>query len=454
MIKKIEKTLTSIIRFLDYLIFVFIFPFCLVGLLFTIPWVLKQRRLWKQSAKGSRRALILNRYTVGKITQRGYAHLIPFQNPVLDWLGFFDPANALKTEIEITNDLYLITLKSPNIIRSLEKTGFVATSTIFREIFALYKTTSYCVKERIGVLRAYNHNYQALQAWMVSGFIKIPFMVEIRGNYELIRRLTGKTFYFKKLKRLPILKFFARITMNWLLGLPLRHAVRVLGRNKCTYEHAFALGAPLERLSLLRISNFSSAFNAYDPKQPPVNPAQYPYILFVGRLAEINLPLDVLDAFDIAAAHLPEYRLVMIGDGAIRDAVELKKERSEYKDRIVLMGACPSDIVLNWTVHATEAICPFSGSTLAEALLCGIPVIAYDFAGHPEVVIDDYSGFLVPFRNIKALAEKMIYVAHNVEEAKIVGGRGRELARVAYDKEKIREKESVYYTEALTDSKK
>jgi colanic acid/amylovoran biosynthesis glycosyltransferase len=234
--------------------------------------------------------------------------------------------------------------------------------------------------------------------------------------------------------------------------LPLRHARHVLGRNKTCYEHAFALGVPPERLSVLKISNFNAAFNSYDPEQPPAEVMNYRYILFVGRFSDIKFPLDVIDAFDIAAPHLPEFRLVMIGDGAIRDAVEQRKERSEYKDRIVLMGACPSEIVLNWTVHATQAICPFSGSTLAEALLCGIPVIAYDVAGHPEVVIDDYTGFLVPFRNIEALAEKMIYVVQNFEEAKVVAGRGHELASVAYDKEKIREKESLYYREALTDS--
>jgi glycosyltransferase involved in cell wall biosynthesis len=432
MIKKIEKALTSIIRILDYLIFVFVFPFCLVGLLFTIPWILKQRRIWNQSAKGSRRALVLSRFTLEKVKKRGYEHLLPFQNPSLEWLGFLDPANALNTRIEITNDLYLVTCKSPNIIRFLKKTGLIATSTIFRD--------------------AYNHHYQALEACLVSGFIKIPFMVEMRGNYELIRRLTGKTFYFRKLKRLPIIKFFARIATNWLLGLPLRHAVRVLGRNKCSYEHAFALGAPVERLSLLRINNFNAAFNSYNPAQPPATPAKYPYILLVGRLAKIKYPLDAIAAFDLAASHLPEYHLVIIGDGPIRHDVEQRKERSENKDRIVLMGACPSNIVLNWTAHANVAICPYSGSTLVEAMLCGIPVVAYDIENHAETVIDDYTGFLVPFRNIEALAEKMIYVIRNYEEARIVGMRGRELARVAFDKDKISEKESMYYMQALTDS--
>jgi glycosyltransferase involved in cell wall biosynthesis len=226
----------------------------------------------------------------------------------------------------------------------------------------------------------------------------------------------------------------------------------VLGRDKCTYEHALALGTPTNKLSLLRISNFNAAFNSYNPEQLPAKPAEYPYLLLVGRLVEIKYPLDVLAAFDLAAPHLPEYRLVIIGDGALRDDVEQRKELSEYKDRIVLLGACSSDIVFNWTAHATVAICPFSGSTVAEAMLCGKPIISYFAFGHPELIIGDYNGYIVPFRNIEALAEKIVHVVRNYEEARIVGMRSRELARVVLDIDKIREKESMYYRQALTDS--
>ena len=95
------------------------------------------------------------------------------------------------------------------------------------------------------------------------------------------------------------------------------------------------------------------------------------------------------------------------------------------------------------------AICPFSGSTLVEAMLCSVPVVAYDVGGHPEIVIDDYTGYLVPFRNTSALADKIIYVFRNYEEAKLVSKRGRELAQVVFDKEKILEKESMIYQQAL-----
>lgn len=447
------KIVNKIISVTDYSIFVFVFLCSLVYLVFKIPWILKQRNIWNSSAKGNPKALILRGFTLEKLSDRGFEHLLPFRNQSLKWMGFLDATNSSKTTtIKIADDLYLITWKKSPIVRFLEKMRLLATSTIFRELIAVFKLTSYCVKEQIGILRTYKHNYPALQAFLVSKFIKIPFIVDISGNYELSYRLIGKTKYFKALNRLPIIRTLTHPVTNWLLGVPLRHASRVLGRNKCCYEHAFALGTQVEKLSLLRISNFSSAFNSYNPEQPPAKPAEYPYILFVGRLAKINFPLDVLDAFNIAAPQLPEHRLVIIGDGAIRNDIEQRKEYSKYRDRIILMGRCSNDVVFSWTAHADIAICPFSGAVLIEAMLCGIPVIAYDVAWHAEMVIDEYTGFLVPFRNTTALAEKMIYVLRNYGDAKIAGMRGRDLARITFDKEKIIEKESMYYMQALTDS--
>jgi glycosyltransferase involved in cell wall biosynthesis len=450
--KKSTKLFRKILLPFDYAFSVFFFLLCLVGLPFAIPWIRKQRRIWNDSGKGNQKVLILRGLNMAKLMKQGYELLLPYLNPNLKWISILDATNTRKTENKITDNLYLITWESPRIVRLMERMKFKATSIVFRELVAIFQITSYCVKERIGVLRPYKHDYPALQALLVSCFIKIPFIVDIIGNFELAHRLTGKVFYFRELNKLSFLRIFAHRANNWLLGLPLRHAFRVLGRNKCCYEHAFALGAPVDRLSLLRLSNFSAEFNSYNPAKPPAKQIEYPYLLFVGRLVDIKYPLDVLAAFDLAASHLPEHRLVIIGDGALRDDVEQKKERSEYKDRIVLMGACSSNTVLDWTAHATVSICPISGATLVEALLCGIPVIAYDVAWHAEMLIDDYSGFLVPFRNIAALAEKMIEVVRNHEEAKIVAMRGRELARVAFDKEKIVEKESMYYMQALTDS--
>jgi colanic acid/amylovoran biosynthesis glycosyltransferase len=82
-------------------------------------------------------------------------------------------------------------------------------------------------------------------------------------------------------------------------------------------------------------------------------------------------------------------------------------------------------------------------------MLCGIPIIAYDIVGHPEVIFDSYTGFIVPFRDTAALADKMDYVARHPETSKQIGMQGRDFARIVFDKDKISQKESMFYKQIL-----
>ena len=61
--------------FIDHIIFPFVLAFCIVGLIFAIPWILKQRRKWKYSAKGNGKVLILRGFTVEKVIKRGSEYL-------------------------------------------------------------------------------------------------------------------------------------------------------------------------------------------------------------------------------------------------------------------------------------------------------------------------------------------------------------------------------------------
>ena len=116
MAKKSTKIFRKILLPFDYTFFAFFFLLCLVGLLFAIPWILKQRKIWNDSCRGSRKALILRGLNMAKLMKVGYELLLPYRNPNMKWIGFLDPTNSLKTKIKIRDDLYLITWQTPRII--------------------------------------------------------------------------------------------------------------------------------------------------------------------------------------------------------------------------------------------------------------------------------------------------------------------------------------------------
>ncbi len=62
-------------------------------------------------------------------------------------------------------------------------------------------------------------------------------------------------------------------------------------------------------------------------------------------------------------------------------------------------------------------------------MACGAPVIASDVGGLSFIVRDGETGFLIPERNIDALAEKMLLLLSRPELRDELGARGVEIAQ-------------------------
>ena len=77
--------------------------------------------------------------------------------------------------------------------------------------------------------------------------------------------------------------------------------------------------------------------------------------------------------------------------------------------------------------------------SVLEAMSMGRPIITSDVPGCRETVIDDKNGFLVPVRDHKSLAEKMIYFIENRDEIVRMGQESRKLAEEKYDVHKVNE---------------
>jgi glycosyltransferase involved in cell wall biosynthesis len=60
------------------------------------------------------------------------------------------------------------------------------------------------------------------------------------------------------------------------------------------------------------------------------------------------------------------------------------------------------------------------GMVFAEAMLAKLPVVTYDNWGNNQTVINDYNGFLVPFRNLNEAAEKTIELCINKKKRELL----------------------------------
>jgi glycosyltransferase involved in cell wall biosynthesis len=75
--------------------------------------------------------------------------------------------------------------------------------------------------------------------------------------------------------------------------------------------------------------------------------------------------------------------------------------------------------------------------TVMEAMAMGRPIITTDVPGCRETVVDGDNGFLVPVKNVQALADAMEQLINHPELVKKMGRRSREIVEERFDVNKV-----------------
>jgi glycosyltransferase involved in cell wall biosynthesis len=89
------------------------------------------------------------------------------------------------------------------------------------------------------------------------------------------------------------------------------------------------------------------------------------------------------------------------------------------------------------------------GLVLLEAMVAGIPVIASNLGGIPEIVEDGTTGLLFKPGDAEDLAGKMIFLWENPEVALVLGQTGRERANKHYNEELYYKRLLAIYEKAI-----
>jgi phosphatidylinositol alpha-mannosyltransferase len=155
-------------------------------------------------------------------------------------------------------------------------------------------------------------------------------------------------------------------------------------------------------------------------------------VLFVGRLhARKGFPVAV-GAFGRLAAGRDDLRLVVVGDGSDRSALD--RLETGVRDRITMLGALPNEALPPVHAACDVMLAPNTGGesfgvVLVEAMASGLPVVATAIPGFDEVVTDGVDGLLVPPRDAGAAATAVGRVLDDEELARRLSAAGRERAR-------------------------
>lgn len=156
-------------------------------------------------------------------------------------------------------------------------------------------------------------------------------------------------------------------------------------------------------------------------------PASDPVAISVARLSpEKDFP-TLVRAVALAAEVVPELKLKIVGDGPERGKIEQAIAETGQSERIELLGERQDipDLLATAGFFATATLTEGISLTLLEAMACGLPVLATQVGGNPEVVDEGVTGYLVPSADVDALAAGLIRMVQSQARWSVLGQAGR-----------------------------
>jgi phosphatidylinositol alpha-mannosyltransferase len=193
--------------------------------------------------------------------------------------------------------------------------------------------------------------------------------------------------------------------------------------------------------------------------RPPANTPLSRYqdgsfnILYLGRLEERKGVFYLLKAYARLRARRGNLRLLLAGDGHLRDEVESFIHSGSIPD-VEMLGTVDEEtkrrLYATCDVYCSPAVAGESfGIVLLEAMASGKPAVGAANSGYRCVLTGEGEKLLVPPRDVDALEQKLEQLMDDVELRERLGRWGVEEA-ARYDWSKVAKQVLEVYTEAVS----
>ena len=170
-------------------------------------------------------------------------------------------------------------------------------------------------------------------------------------------------------------------------------------------------------------------------------------VTHISNFRKVKRIDDVVRIFYGVQQKLPA-KLIMVGDGPEREIADQLCKDLGIKSKVLFLGntsdidriLCFTDLFL--LPSASESF----GLSALEAMAAGVPVVSSNTGGLPEVNEEGVSGYLCPIGDVKAMAEKAIYILEDKTRLAQFKQNARKVAE-RFDEDKIVPMyEALYYS--------
>ena len=148
-----------------------------------------------------------------------------------------------------------------------------------------------------------------------------------------------------------------------------------------------------------------------------IAPKREPIISHISNFRPVKRVQDVLEIFIRIRKVIPA-KLLLVGDGPERSRIEKMAMDQGVGDDVICIGKIknPVEPLLISDLFLLPSETESFGLAALEALAAGVPVVASDSGGIPEVVDHGNSGFLAPVGDVPQMAKYALQLLQNPEQ--------------------------------------
>lgn len=148
----------------------------------------------------------------------------------------------------------------------------------------------------------------------------------------------------------------------------------------------------------------------------------------VGRLDPVKDHKTLLQAAELLGGSAADCHIVIVGGGPEHEILKARIAASPaLRSRVHLAGesAQPEHWLNAFDVFILPSLSEGMSNTLLEAMATALPCVVTDVGANPDLIDDRESGYLVPVRDVNAIADRVFRLAVDPQLRFRMGQRGR-----------------------------
>ena len=171
----------------------------------------------------------------------------------------------------------------------------------------------------------------------------------------------------------------------------------------------------------------------------------------VGRLTEQKGFSDLISATAIAQKQIPNLRLILVGEGELRESLQDGAEKLGIEDYVTFTGKVSNvkDYLKQFDLFISSSLWEGLPTVIMEAMLAGVPVVATSIPGSIDLVTPGVNGWLASPNKPDHLAEVIVDALLNPEHRESYR-RAAAVSVKEFSLERIAEKYQALYIEIMS----